>query len=57
MLGDSDLLRVNREFELTVFSSFQLRMPTNNDFYVYQADMLYNGNLNGDTQIYAKEII
>ena len=37
---DSDLLRVNREFELTVFSRFQLRKTTKNDFYVYQADML-----------------
>ena len=56
MLGDSDLLRVNREFELTVFSRFQHRRATNSAFYVYQADMLSNGNLNENTHINAKEI-
>ena len=56
MLGDSDLLRVNREFELTVFSRFRLSKAANNTFYVYQTDMLLNGNLNENSHINAKEI-
>ena len=57
VFGDSHLLRVNREFELTVFSRFLLRKVTNNDLYVYQADMYKNVYLNGDIHIDAKDII